>query len=299
MFRNENELLKELAKAAKCEKQPQPLTPGEKSEIEKYRDVDGIIDLTGIKNLSDLQRLVELVDRKNHLEELATGQGAAEELIEELLPLMGIDSARLNITTPNGKASVTVEKGNKPVVQYDKKDASHNDAVDALAYGLMMPCCAGDEKNKNKEYKFKFPEEWTNTCTQAVVDDTKVCEGTKSCTKSCNVKDDRVVVLENVGGVYNPDFFNAVRYICEMEHFSECGVYTVEEVCQNKVDVYVLLPNAFNMIVESEVNYYVDKLLTGAKVYVINPETFVLTEVNNPFDLYEYAMTDAQFNSLR
>ena len=47
-----------------------PLTKEEESEMEKYRDNDGFINLKSILNPKDIARIFDIVDRKNHIEEL-------------------------------------------------------------------------------------------------------------------------------------------------------------------------------------------------------------------------------------
>jgi hypothetical protein len=49
-------------------KELKPLTNMELSEIEKYRDENGFINVTGIKDFEVMKYIIELVDRKNELE---------------------------------------------------------------------------------------------------------------------------------------------------------------------------------------------------------------------------------------
>jgi hypothetical protein len=49
-------------------KELKPLTDMELSEIEKYRDENGFINVTGIKDFEEMKYIIELVDRKNELE---------------------------------------------------------------------------------------------------------------------------------------------------------------------------------------------------------------------------------------
>ena len=49
-------------------KEHKPLTDMELSEIEKYRDENGFINVTGIKDFEEMKYIIELVDRKNELE---------------------------------------------------------------------------------------------------------------------------------------------------------------------------------------------------------------------------------------
>ena len=49
-------------------KELKPLTDMELSEIEKYRDENGFINVTGIKDFEEMKYIIKLVDRKNELE---------------------------------------------------------------------------------------------------------------------------------------------------------------------------------------------------------------------------------------
>lgn len=49
-------------------KELKPLTDMELFEIEKYRDENGFINVTGIKDFEVMKYIIELVDRKNELE---------------------------------------------------------------------------------------------------------------------------------------------------------------------------------------------------------------------------------------
>lgn len=49
-------------------KELKPLTDMELSEIEKCRDENGFINVTGIKDFEVMKYIIELVDRKNELE---------------------------------------------------------------------------------------------------------------------------------------------------------------------------------------------------------------------------------------
>ena len=49
-------------------KELKPLTDMELSEIEKYRDENGFINVTGIKDFEVMKYIIELVDRKNEVE---------------------------------------------------------------------------------------------------------------------------------------------------------------------------------------------------------------------------------------
>lgn len=322
MFRNEKELLNSLfgrLKEVKEEIKPTPLTKEEKAEIESYRDSDGLIDLTGVKCFNELKRLVELVDRKNHIEELTIKdndsiQSFVGDLVTELLPFLGIDKASVNVNTPAGKASVEVEQGKEPKVTYDFSEKTDDTkltytvtptettvdeptideicAVNECGTCPQIENCIKDVRNLGLISPLDVP---------VYGEDVKTVCSTNECAESDNVVVDLThnVVLDPVGGDYNPAFYNAVLHICETEYFDESDVYRFDEELPEKVHLWVLLPNAFGKISETYINEYIEYMDNGASVSIMDPETFELTGITNPFDLYEYAMTEAQEEALR
>lgn len=308
MRRNEQELLDSLLTMVGGAKTPTPLTNSELAEIEKFRDDKGIIDLTGLKDMNVLRHLVDLVDRKNQIEEVETGKSTQEyisDLVQDLLPIMGLNGAKLNISTPSGSASVEVEKGKKPVVEYnDKTSRTESTTNNCSDWDL--------EKETIKPGEIILPQELTNailTCYNDRVNEkaNKTSEDMTgvACTEK-NVKteedDGLAVQLISAGGMHNPEFYNAVHYICENKHFPEYGVYTENETTPDRIDTYVLLPNAFNKMLEHRVEEFYNKMLDETaliSVYVIDPETFELTEILSAEELWDYAMTEAQEYSLR
>ena len=370
MIRNEKQLLESLFNKIKKEyAKPAPLTQAELAEIETYRDKDGLIDLTGVKCYNNLKRLIELVDRKNHLEEITLQdnnsiQSFVGDLVTELLPLVGVNKATLKVDTPAGKASVEIEQGQEPKITYDLLDT-----VDKPTLTYTVQKCDNGERTYTLAPKEEavVPEVTTpevtpvevapveetpreldfdticaenecetcpylSECTEDVVSkmaesgvyftdffgcDMKACPSaatpTPELVSTCDefiakaeanapvsvLNDETVVQLVRVGGCYNPEFYNAVHYICENEHYSSCGVYTETDTTPEQVNTYVLLPNAFGKMYETEAEMYADKMRAGSSVVIIHPETFELTEITNPFDLWDYAMTEAQENALR
>jgi len=314
MFRNENELIDSLFHKLNRGKEtkPSPLTEDELSEIEQYRDDDGLIDLTHVTSLHDLKRLVGLVDRKNHIEELdneksKTVQDLAGELLSELLPLLGVEKANLKVSTPAGKASIEVGRDKEPKIVYEKADGSDINLSYTVTPSDLIEECADECKEKKNlgdtchlydcgtcaDYHECFDDAFDKINEHNMSHDgagavSLECEGGK-------MNDERVVKLVCAGGTYNPLFENAVAYICENEHFADCGVYTDADVVPDEVNVYVLLPNAFGKIYSAVADTYFEVLDTAdAQVYIIDTESFELTEITNPFDLYDYAMTEAQ-----
>jgi hypothetical protein len=262
--------------------------------------------------MNALRHLVDLVDRKNQIEEAETGKSTQEyisDLVQDLLPIMGLNGAKLNISTPSGSASVEVEKGKKPVVEYSDK-TSHTESATNNYPELFSDWDL--EKETIKPCEITLPQELTNALFTCYND--RVSEKTNktsedmtgvACTEK-NVKTDEddglAIQLISAGGMYNPEFYNAVHYICENEHFPEYGVYTENENTPDRIDAYVLLPNAFNKMLEYRVEEFYNKMLdetASISIYVINPETFELTEILSAEELWDYAMTEAQEYSLR
>ena len=323
MFRNEKELLNSLFHKlnGKGKTRPNPLTNSELAEIESYRDGEGLIDLTHVKSFNELQRLIELVDRKNHLEELDAKetnsfQDTVGDLISELLPLIGVEKANLKLNTPEGQATVEVTKGEKPKVVYDPKT---QDSDTTLTYTV--------EYEQPDETPVDLNEACTSyecatcphvtECFDEVVNMLKDCgtsleevvanpdlvpndEKTEELLQKYENAPSQSVLVVSAGGAYNPSFENAVAYICELEHFQGADVYTMSEDLPEKIDTYVLLPNAFGKIYQAAAETYSDILAhSEANVCLIDPETFELETITNPFDLFDFTMTEAQEDSLR
>lgn len=107
------------------------------------------------------------------------------------------------------------------------------------------------------------------------------------------------VVLYEVGGMYNPAFYNAALYICETLHFPSCGVYSEDEMGPDEtVKTHVLLPNVWGKIFAGAAEEFGERLKLGEEVYILDPETFELTKINNSLELWNYAMTKVQEESL-
>ena len=284
MLRNVNELMGSLFhKLYDIEAKPEPLTKDELNEIESYRDEDGYINLTGVKSNDELTRIVELVDRKNHIEELESEKESsietlANELATEFLPFLGLDAARLNIKTPAGEASVTIEKDKEPVIKYETKvETPEPDKISYCVNDLDYACNKLNDTSNVNPYREMFAETPT------------VC-----------LADERAVQLVMAGGVYNPEYYNAVLHICETEHFPNCGVYAQDDATPKVLDAIVVLPNAFGKMYDDEVETFVDMMIEdNTSVYIVDVNTFQLNKIMNPSDLWDYGMTEAQAYSLK
>ena len=324
MFRNEKELLNSLFHKlnGKNESRPAPLTTDELNEIESYRDSDGLIDLTHVKSFNKLQHLIELVDRKNHLEEFDTKetgsfQDTVGDLITELLPLIGVEKANVRLNTPEGEATVEVARGEKPKVTYDVKT---KDSDPTLTYTVkyakeedkpvdLNEVCTSYECDSCPHLTECFNEvvNAMNDCgitleKAAVSNEGEKINDLDTVDEPSSIAEDkpRTILVVSAGGSYNPAFENAVAHICELEHFQNADVYTAFEDLPEKIDTYVLIPNAFGKIFQAAAEEYSDILVqSNADVYMIDPETFELVRIINPFDLFDFAMTEAQEDALR
>ena len=109
------------------------------------------------------------------------------------------------------------------------------------------------------------------------------------------VKEEKMVVLFNAGGMYNPQFYKSVLHICETQYFKEDDVYADFEIDENdKVDDNILLTNVWGKIYAAAADEFSGYLNAGEEVYIIDPETFELTKINNSLELWDYAMTQTQ-----
>ena len=107
------------------------------------------------------------------------------------------------------------------------------------------------------------------------------------------------VVLYEVGGMYNPAFYNAALYICETLHFPSCGVYSEGEIeLDETVKTHILLPNVWGKIFAGAAEEFGERLKLGEEVFILDPETFELTKIDNSLKLWNYAMTKVQEESL-
>ena len=64
------------------------------------------------------------------------------------------------------------------------------------------------------------------------------------------------------------------------------------------VKTHVLLPNVWGKIFAGAAEEFGERLKLGEEVYILDPETFELTKINNSLELWNYAMTKVQEESL-
>ena len=181
---------------------------------------------------------------------------------------------------------------------------SNNDTIqelaDALAKELMFnnnaksvnvhietpngTACANTAQPENNEAQEKFD-----------VPEIKAVEKEEVTDEPAN----ETVVLYEVGGMYNPAFYNAALYICDTLHFPSCGVYSEDEMEPDEtVKTHILLPNMWGKIFAGAAEEFGERLKLGEEVCILDPETFELIKINNSLELWNYAMTKVQEESL-
>ena len=120
------------------------------SEIEKYRDKDGFINLKNEKDFNKVKEIIDLVDQKNCLEQLEKGeeniQDIADELATELSKLIDEGEVKVKISTPesNGYSEISKNEENTELKE-DNQNEDSNKKVDKI--------CEENNKSLTKDYK--------------------------------------------------------------------------------------------------------------------------------------------------
>ena len=310
MFRNERDLLATLHNAVKNynwfgydseDEYIKPLTKKELQELEMYRGTDGLLDFTGIKDMTLLSRLVSNVERKNALEEQSLGseeetmQDYVTSLVDELMPLMGLREAHVSIETPSGKAKIDMKQGETPKVVYETSDDNKQENIEYTVVGdektdadLSLGVDLGSSKG-----------DYTSVSCVEFLDDPVVldenAENDETPADTETVSSGLAVKLYDCSTDHNPKYYHAVLHICETEHFPDYGVYGRYDTTPEKIDVAIILPTVWGKITSSDVDYFINMIKdNNTKVYVIDPETFELLSIETPFDLFDFEMTHQQ-----
>ena len=280
MFRSKRELLNGLYKAMNGITETEP---NEKwFDIEKYRDEDGFIDLTSIKDFKELRNAIDFIEKSCTMDKLNEGkenlQSIAEGLANELLPMLDADKVKISLETPEGKASVNLEKS-------DKKLTIKDDDIKNNYYTHV------DLKNeKPQEIDKPVEKEEDETVGEICCDSEQDNEKSKK-----EDKGEPIAVIYDVGGNNNPLFMNAVQHICQNIHFPDCEVFVADgEYYPEDANVHILVPNAFGKMYEYTIDEFTRYFSEDDEIYVIDPETFELTLIMSPFELEDYAMTRRQ-----
>lgn len=323
MFRNENDLLKSLRKAVmnydwfdnSIDEYVKPLNKNELKELESYRDTDGLLNFTKIKDMDLLARLVKNVERKNTIEEMeltktnpfnVENKGSMQDyvasLVDELLPLIGLKEAHVSVDTPAGKATIDVKHGEEPKVVYEVADddckeskltytvKDENDVEDKIEVTTENEITPTEFESLPFEVE---PLEDENFDDELVLDDDPLDFDDCEC-----LSDGRVVkVFDCSSKTGNPQYYHAVKHICEVEHFPTSDVYGYyDEDAPMDFDCAVVIPNVWDKLTSSDIEVFSDMVGSDSKitVYVIDPEDFSLREIETVFDLFEYEMTPQQ-----
>lgn len=327
MFRSEFNLLEQLFRSLEketycknnCKKQTK-----NNVDIEKYRDKDGFINVTKVKNFDEVKDVINAVEKKNREEMNCNNvETMAEQFASELQDIFNVDSVKVTVKTPEGEAHVNKTKETQkpqvcdnvvtePVkkfvgvvngVEYDMVEDYNKAINEAIKSGSVSAYTKTEIKSVDESKEKENAEEVVVEKSHG--DEPGECGDLGVVNTDVEESDDlgfdeedfgEVVVLHNVGGdVRNYPFYNAVRYICEREYFPNSGVYEYDEVHPEKVDVNVLLPNMFGKILTEAIEYFAERLADGEEVFVIDPETFELIEITDESELWDgYSMTKAQ-----
>lgn len=278
MFRTESELIKGLfdainrADSKNTQGEPKPLTKEEELEIEKYRDMDGFINLKSVKNPKDVTRIFDIVDRKNHLEELEnekTLKGSIFDMVKDMLSKSIQNGTEFVATvSPDGKLTIKSKDDLIYVDESGKGEEPENKEETEIVDETVA------ELPENEDYSFE------------------VVVGEKTIKDYDN--EEVMVMLDDVSGNYHPLYYNAVRHICETQYFPKNGVYTFDEVSPEECDVVILLPNVWGKITSEFVEIYDKFLKDGGKLFIINPEGFGCEEIKEPARLWDFEMSIIQ-----
>lgn len=350
MVRLETELLDSLMNLLNKKNKKTQLTEKELNEIEKYRDENGFINLVDVDDFDEMKRIIELVDKKNELEEeaidtpkkdcdvmkyiidLVDNNNEIDEedlnefvkgLTNDLLKFTGANNARINFEAPNKSIRIEANEGEEPKFTVTTSPSVCSDKLNDSKPNICK--CNGDD----------FV--WKTSYCQCNSDDLKLqpelCECGKpktecdKCEKCCESKhntceteksnkiesrkgvfqpneqalfeieeddDVPVVVVHNAGGMFNPQYYNAVMHICEIEHFKNDDIYSDNEVNVLCADKVVLLPNVWGKIFDDVAYTFSKQILDGQEVYIINPDNFEIKHITEPMELWDYAMNNIQ-----
>ena len=333
MFRSEFNLLEQLFRSLEketcCKNNYKKQTKND-VDIEKYRDKDGFINVTKVKDFNEVKDVINAVEKKNREEmnNKKNVESMAEQLASELQDIFNVESVKVSLKTPDGEACVNKTKEEQkpqvcnklvtePVkkfvgvvngVEYDMVEDYNKAINEAIKSGSVSAYTkteiktvddCKEEQHTEEQIQKEVIVEKSHADEKGECGDLGTVNNDEEEFAEMNFEEDDfgdVVVLYNVGGdVKNYPFYNAVRYILEQEYFPNSGVYEDDEVYPEKVDVNVLLPNMFGKILTEAIEHFAERLADGEEVFVIDPETFELIEIKDESELWDgFSMTKAQ-----
>lgn len=292
MFKNNKSIFDEISSIIKEVNSNNFLTNEEFNEIEKYRDKNNFINLTKVKDMNELKKIVDLVDKKNTLDAIKNGEidvnTAAENLAKKLSDMIGADTVNVSIKVPQGEKTVTITS-EKPETKKNIYKVDYSKPKEEETPKCMSEGCPKDCKGE---------------CSVVVGENPLVTENGVVSTADEDVEDvfdleteagfEKMYAVREVGGKDNPMFLNAITYICETQHFPEALILPYNDYEDEDVTGYILVPNVWGKMYLSAADEYVNLINAGMEVYIIDPQTFELTQITDALDLYKYAMTELE-----
>lgn len=158
MVRLETELLDSLMNLLGKKNKKTQLTEKELNDIEKYRDENGFINLVDVNDFDEMKRIIDLVDKKNELEEEETMETPEKDcdimkyiidlvgnnneiddenkeylnnfvkgLTDDLLKFTGVNNAKIKFETPNKSIHIEANEGEEPKFSVTTSASTCND----------------------------------------------------------------------------------------------------------------------------------------------------------------------------
>ena len=292
MFKNKKSIFDEISSIIKEVNSNDFLTNEEFNEIEKYRDKDNFINLTKVKDMNELKKIVDLVDKKNTLEAIQNGDidinTAAENLAKKLSDIIGADTVNVSIKVPKGEKSVTIT-AEKPGIKENIYKVGYSEPKEEETPKCMCEGCPKDCKGECSIVEGEKPLVTENGVVSTADEDVEDVFDLET-----EAGFEKMYAVREVGGKDNPMFLNAITYICETQHFPEAVILPYNDYEDEDVTGYILVPNVWGKMYLSAADEYVNLINAGMEVYIINPQTFELTQITDALDLYKYAMTELE-----
>jgi hypothetical protein len=308
---NNNEEHKECCCDSCCENEEVifPPTEEELAELEKYRNKDGVLDFVSVKNNKDLIRLMNVVERISAIKELVDAgiidenhrlivdnkepeqspyekmAGHVGDIINEILPLMGLKNAELRVNCPDGSATVSVGVGKKPTIIYDFKKKQKEEQVCEEVCEDVKTC------------KTECCEPQDMICTEGgyclKAEDLSISDDVLPCYEESVLPEDAVKVYY-FGGERNEPHYRDMLYICE-KYFP--GKTVIPEYDVNRANTAVIIPNVWEKIYAYELETLSGLLTDGMELFVLSPNYHTMRPVKW-LELQQMVMTPQQEASL-
>ena len=242
--------------------------------------------------MNELKKIVDLVDKKNTLEAIQNGDidinTAAENLAKKLSDIIGADTVNVNIKVPKGEKSVTIT-AEKPEIKENIYKVGYSEPKEEETSKCMSKGCPKDCKGECCVVEGEKPLVAESAVVSTADEDVENVFELKT-----EAGFEKMYAVREVGGKDNPMFLNAITYICETQHFPEALILSHNEYEDEDVTGYILVPNVWGKMYLSAADEYANLINAGMEVYIIDPQTFELTQITDALDLYKYAMTELE-----